>query len=671
MKSIVEIPFLTASVYPDRVSYRSRVGSNKFEDKTYAEFARYIRVLTAGFQAFGLKKGDHAGFFVNNRFEWISTDFALMALGIVSVPRGSDTTPKEVAFIFRHSDSACLILENVNQLHALMPVFTEEDWAACRAIFIVDKSDLAGIPEELQKGVVFYRELEATGEKALAGQPDLVEQLMDKIDVQDLVTIVYTSGTTGNPKGVMLTHANFLQNVTANTPRLEISPEKGETTVIMLPSWHVYERAFEYCGLLSGLTFVYSSAGKFASDLVSQRPQILISVPRIWESIYQKMIKAISEMPAAKRYLIFLFIKVNQMYLSSNQYIHGCYIRLKKRFFLRKAFMWIAHLLRMMVLFPGHLLAHKLFRPFREKVGGRLRGATSAAGTLPKYLDEIFNSIGIPLVNAYGMTECAPGILSRRFSRNTFGTTGIPFDNTEVVLRREDGNETAIGEKGVLFVRGPQIMPGYYKNPEATEAVLDKDGWLNTGDLAIRSENGEIIIVGRIKDTIVLMGGENVEPEPIEERVKASQYIDHVVVMGQDMKQLSAIVAVNEDRLMQLAQELKIAPVEIQTDGRFSIEHDKITEILIKEVNELLSKEEGFRPFEKISKILSVKNDFSIGKELTQTLKIKRQFIAERFKELIDKIQKDDSSGGGGKNPSGKKQEKKSPGGKNPGGKKK
>jgi long-chain acyl-CoA synthetase len=132
--------------------------------------------------------------------------------------------------------------------------------------------------------------------------------------------------------------------------------------------------------------------------------------------------------------------------------------------------------------------------------------------------------------------------------------------------------------------------------------------------------------------------------------------------MGQDMKQLSAIVAVNEDRLMQLAQELKIAPVEIQTDGRFSIEHDKITEILIKEVNELLSKEEGFRPFEKISKILSVKNDFSIGKELTQTLKIKRQFIAERFKELIDKIQKDDSSGGGGKNPGGKKQEKKSPG---------
>jgi len=185
-------------------------------------------------------------------------------------------------------------------------------------------------------------------------------------------------------------------------------------------------------------------------------------------------------------------------------------------------------------------------------------------------------------------------------------------------------------------------MQGYYKNPEATKAVLDEEGWLNTGDLAIRSENGEIIIVGRIKDTIVLMGGENVEPEPIEEKMKESQYIDHVVVLGQDRKQLSAIVAVNEDRLMELAQELKIAPIEIQTDGKFSIEHDRITEILMKEVNALLTKEYGFRPFEKISKILPVKNDFSIGKELTQTLKIKRKYISERFHELTERLHNDD-----------------------------
>lgn len=639
MDSLLEIPFITAARYPDRISYRSRNGK-QFIDKTYSEFARFIRVLTAGFKSYGVEKGEHVGFFVNNRFEWIATDFALMALGLVSVPRGSDTTPKEIAFIYQHSDSHYLILESTQQLKDMYPYFTEELWNTCKRIFIIDsvKEILSSLPLSITSRLVDYQELTAEGEKLLAEDPELLEKLEKEIKPEDLLTIVYTSGTTGNPKGVMLTHANFLQNVTANTPRLEIDPEKGETTVIMLPSWHVYERAFEYCALLSGLTFVYSSAGKFASDLITQKPQIIISVPRVWESIYQKMIKAISEMPAIKRYLIFFFIKTNQMYLSSNQYIHGCYISLKKRSFFRKGLAWLFHFIRFLLLYPGHVMAGVLFKPFREKVGGRLRGATSAAGTLPKYLDEIFNAIGIPLVNAYGMTECAPGILSRTFSRNTFGTTGIPFANTEVEIRRENGTQTNIGEKGILFVRGPQVMKGYYKNPEATRAVLDEQGWLNTGDLAIRSENGEIIIVGRIKDTIVLMGGENVEPEPIEEKLKESLYIDHVVVLGQDKKQLSAIVAINEDKLMQLAQELKIAPIHIQTDGKFSIEHDKITEILVKEVNALLTKEHGFRPFEKIAKILPVKNDFSIGKELTQTLKIKRQYIAERFKELTERL---------------------------------
>ncbi|NQT58325.1 MAG: AMP-binding protein [Bacteroidetes bacterium] len=643
MNSIIEIPFITAAAYPKRVSHRSHEGK-EFVEKTYAEFVRFIRILTAGFDMYGLKKGEHVGFFVNNRYEWISTDIALMTLGCISVPRGSDTAPKEVQFIFHHSDSEYLVLETTKQLLDLIPEFTEQDWERCKRIFIIDESMGEEIPENLKDLVTYYSDMVNKGEKAYKQDPDLVERLSASVSPEDLLTIVYTSGTTGNPKGVMLTHANFMQNVVANTPRLEIDPKKGETTVVMLPSWHVYERAFEYCALLSGLTFVYSSAGKFAADLVSQRPQILISVPRVWESIYQKMILAISKMPAVKRNLVFLFIKINQMYLSSQQYVRGCYISLRKRFFLRKAIVWKFHLIRLILLFPGHKMAGVLFKPFREKVGGRLRGATSAAGTLPKYLDEIFNAIGIPLVNAYGMTECAPGILSRTFGRNTFGTTGVPFDNTEVELRREDGTITSIGEKGVLFARGPQVMQGYYKNPKATKAVLDDEGWMNTGDLAIRSENGEIIIVGRIKDTIVLMGGENVEPEPIEEKMKESLYIDHVAVVGQDRKQLSAIIALNEERLMQLAQDLKLAPVPVLVDGKFSIEHDRITEILMKEVNALLTKAHGFRPFEKIAKILPVKNDFSIGKELTQTLKIKRQYISERFKELIDRLQNDDQN---------------------------
>ncbi|MGB4573308.1 MAG: AMP-binding protein [Rectinemataceae bacterium] len=640
---LLSVPFETARRYPERIAYKwtTREGP---KTRSYAQLTRTIRVLTAGFGASGVASADKAGFFVNNRFEWICTDFALMALGAVSVPRGSDTAPKEVAFIFRHSDSRFLIVETVQQLAELATVFEPADWDRCASVFIVEQGDRKLVPEQLLSKTRFYDELMAEGEAILSQEPDLVEKLDAKIRPDDLLTIVYTSGTTGNPKGVMLSHANFVQNLRANTPRLQIDIEKAETTVVMLPSWHVYERAFEYCGLASGLTFVYSSAGRFAADLAAEKPQVLISVPRIWESIYQKLIKAVSEMPAAKRNLVMGLIKTNQVWMSSALYLKGCYISLHDRPATAKLLAALWHSLRFVFLWPSHRIAGLLFKPFREKVGGRLRLATCGAGSLPKYLDELFNAIGITLINAYGMTECAPGILSRQVDRNTFGTTGLPFDNTEVEIRRDDGSVAGTGEKGVIFARGPQVMSGYYKNPTATAAVLSPDGWLNTGDLAVRSENGEFIIVGRAKDTIVLMGGENVEPEPIEEKLKESAYIDHAVVFGQDQKQISAIVAINEDELMKLAAELKLSRTEIMTSGSASIENDEIYNALLREVHSLITKEHGFKPFEKITKIFPVLNDFSVGKELTQTLKVKRKFVEDRFRQLVDKYLK-----GGGK----------------------
>jgi len=643
-QSLFDIPFEAAEKFPDRVSHKwpTRKGS---ETRTFREFARYIQVLSAGFIAAGLKKGDHVGFFVNNRYEWIVTDFSLMASGAVSVPRGSDTAPREVAFIFSHSDSCCLILENVPQLASLTEVFTDSDWEKCTRIFIIDRDDSSDIPETLKGRIMFYDQLESLGNDELSRNPDCVRSSSATLSSADLLTIVYTSGTTGNPKGVMLTHANFLQNVYANTPRLQIDPAAGETTVVMLPSWHVYERAFEYCALTTGVTVVYSSPGRFSADLAAEKPQVLISVPRVWESVYQKLIKAMSEMPAIKRGIVFLFVKINQSWMSSVLYLKGCYISLRKRSWPSHLLGFIQALLGSILFFPGHLLAGVLFKPFKAKVGGRLRAATCAAGSFPKYLDEIFNSLGIVIVNAYGMTECAPGIVSRTIDRNTFGSTGIPFDNTEVEIRREDGSITSIGEKGVVFVRGPQVMLGYYKNPAATEAVLSSDGWLNTGDLAVRSENGEIVIVGRMKDTIVLMGGENVEPDPIEDKMKESQYIDHAVLLGQDQKQLSAIIAINEDELMRLAAELKLSRDEVIIEGNNSIENDVIYKHLLTEVNSLISKEQGFMSFERISRIFPVFNDFSVGKELTQTLKVKRKYVEERFKSLVDTFFGDSGTG--------------------------
>ncbi|MCK5154107.1 MAG: AMP-binding protein [Spirochaetales bacterium] len=637
---ILDLPFLAEENFSERNSHKTKK-SGAAETKTFKDTAFAVKVLTAGLAKYGIKPGDHVGFFVNNRFEWIITDFAIMALRAVSVPRGSDTAPGEVKFIYNHSDSKFLILENVTQLIELTSVFKDEDWQRADKIFIIDSGSLSDVDKQLSKKVVFYDSLMKEGQIEHEKNPDFVEKSRSAISSDDLLTIVYTSGTTGNPKGVMLTHGSFVQNVIANTPRLEIDPEKGETTVVMLPSWHVYERAFEYCAFFAGVTIVYSSPKNFAADLKEEKPQILISVPRVWESIYQKLIKALSKMPVFKRYLIFTFIKINQLYLSSGTYLKGGYLSLKKRSVLKRGLIYLFNILLFILSLPGHFLSIVLFKPFRASVGGRLRGATSAAGALPKYLDELFNSIGITLINAYGMTECAPGILSRTFGTNTFGTIGVPFDNVKVEIRRDDGSKTDIGEKGIIFTTGPQLMIGYYKNQAATDKVLGKDGWLNTGDIGIETENGEIIIVGRAKDTIVLMGGENIEPEPIEDKIKESLYIDHAVLLGQDRKQLTALIAVNEEELMNLAGELKVADYEINTEGEFSIEHDKIYSVLMKEVSSLISREHGFKSFERISKILAVKNNFSIGKELTQTMKVKRKYIVDKYQSLIEKLHKD------------------------------
>lgn len=661
--NLVQMIYLTSKDQSDRIShkFRNKNNENEFIVKTYKEYFNDICFLAYGFINEGIKKEDHVAFFSNNRYEWTLTDMALLMIGAVSVPRGSDTTPVELAFITKHSDSEYIIFENIKIFLESFKIFDLELINKIKKVFIIDKpNDIISSIQKLEDNsfleiyeknknlIIYYDNLlnkgkeifEIEKEKINKGEkqkPDYIT-LIEKINKDDLATIIYTSGTTGNPKGVMLTHRNFLHNVKNITPRMELDEENGELTVSILPTWHVYERTYEYVALSCGVTFVYSNLKYLASDIEREKPTIFVTVPRIWESIYSKLMTKIYEGSKVKRLLFYFFLKSAERFLLSKNYLNGTYLILKKQNIFIKFILYIFHLLRLFINFPFAKLSRKIFKPIIAKVGGRLKGAFSGGGSLPPYLDNFFNAIGIPLINAYGLTETSPGVLSRSYKRNTLGATGFPFTETYVKLLDLDGNEVEMGKKGVLWVKGENVMKGYYKNKEATDAIIDKDGWLNTGDLCVQSFNGDYLIVGRAKDTIVLLGGENVEPEPIENKLKESELIDHAVVRGQDKKNLTAILAINEDALKKLMEKLGFSKKEIDENmNKDVIDHPTIFEIIKKEVNKLISKEHGFKPFEQISKILPLKNKFTIGNELTQSLKIKRKYIEEKYKEFIKK----------------------------------
>ena len=641
--SLCEIPKVNSEKYADKMSHKFRVG-NKKVIKTYKEYYNDIQAIAAGLNGFGTDTGSTVSLFCDNRYEWTVLDYALQGLNIISVPRGTDSSAVELIFIYKHSDSNFLIVENWKLLEKILEHLTKDIYDNMEKIFIIDREEHATYTNnkfpDLMDRIAYYDDILELGKKVLKKNANFYENKLAKIGPKNVVSIVYTSGTTGNPKGVILTQKNFLHNVRVITPLAKVKNPGIETALSVLPIWHVYERTFENCCYAAGVATIYSDIKNFGKDLQEESPTLVASVPRIWQSIYEKIINSVKKKPPFARYLFFMFLKTNLYWKLSLNYMKGLYISFKKRNIFLKSIVFIYHFLRFMLLLPLHLLALSIFTPIKNKLGKNLRASFSGAGALPRYVDNFFNSIGIVLINAYGMTEASPGIMSRALDRNTIGVTGRPFDETELRVLNKDGVEAKIGEKGVLYARGEQVMTGYYKNIEKTEEVLDKNGWLNTGDYAVKTENGDLIIVGRAKDTIVLLGGENVEPEAIEEAINDCIYIDHAVVLGQDKKALEALITLNTDNINKLANELKLKVEDIIKEGEEVITNSAVIKFLKNKINEVITPKRGFKRYEKITKITVLNKKFKKGEELTHTLKIKRSYIEKKYRELIKKVNK-------------------------------
>lgn len=554
---------------------------------TYHRLRKDVRRLAAGLLALGLSPGDRVAIIAENSYRWILADLAVAYAGMVDVPRGVDSSPAELVEILRHAGCRLALVDGDDIVRELMELRSR--LGAVQIATLQDSSDVPSVltlPEVMARG-------EARSEE--------VDEVCAQVQPQDLMTLVYTSGTTDEPKGVMLTHKNLTSNIQATARVLDIV--SADVFLSILPAWHVYERIMDYLAMAHGSQLVYTNRRNLKEDLCQVRPTVFAAVPRVWESLHDGILNHVQKLPGLKgRFLLNVLENAREM--------GGRRARGMQRLLYR-------------LYYPTVL------RAFRRASGGRLRICVSGGGALPPHVDECLLGIGLPLLNGYGLTETSPVVAVRLPSDRQPRTIGPPLPETEIEIRDEGGRALPPGETGVLWVRGPQVMQGYYKNPDRTARVL-QGGWFNTGDLGHQDERGYLYISGRAKDTIVLKSGENVEPEPLETAIKTSSLVDQVVVLGQDQKRLGAI-------LVPMAEVLEKHVPRLEWEERDGfLCGPRVRELFRKELAAVLSRERGFRPCENIACFhVCLEPMTQENKLLTPTLKVRRHIVQSQYQQQI------------------------------------
>lgn len=615
-----------AAAYADRPALMVKNEEGEFEEISYREFYNTISSLGTGLNDLGIKRGDHVAIISDNRMEWILTDLALLGIGAIDVPRGSDSTADEIAYIISHSESSVVFAENAAQVKKILS--KKKEIPGLTKIIVFGGTDTLTKKEIETYSIVSFDEVLSISEKAFEKNPDFFNKEVDQGSLEDIATIIYTSGTTGTPKGVMLHHGSFIFQLDRVYDYIDVKPE--HIFLSILPVWHSFERAVEYIIFGAGASLAYSKpiGAVMIPDMAKIRPHWMASVPRIWEGVRASIFRNINKEGGAKKGLFKFFVAVGTSYSRFYNLFFGLVPNFKLRIgWLDKA----VSILPLLLLTPFKLLGDALvFSKIKAKLGGRFIAGISGGGALPPYVDSFFQAAGISLLEGYGLTETGPVLAVRKQNHPVVSTVGPLFPDVEYRVIDRNGELKGPGAKGTLYIKSDQVMKGYYKQPEATEAVL-KDGWLDTGDICITTHNREVKIIGRSKETIVLMGGENIEPVPIEDRLNASDAILQSVVLGQDKKFLGALIVPDMEKVEEVAARLGISyiqPEELLSDP-------EIEEFIHNEIQAMVNTKTGFKPFECIFRFKILPKPLEVGKELTQTLKTKRDVVNKLYEKEI------------------------------------
>jgi long-chain acyl-CoA synthetase len=619
----------TAELYPDLPAQYSRGAAGIFEPVSYRDFFDIALDFGGGLLSLGIGRGDRIGLVSDNRKEWEQADIGLLAVGAVDVPRGCDATLKDLQYILSFVECATVIAENPAQIRKILSIKEALPFLKRIIYFVSPTETEIGEAERLSVELLGFGDIVDLGKRYREEHEGAVEAELEKGVRDDVVGIIFTSGTTGTPKGVMLTHGNFLTQLDELQERIYINP--GDRALCVLPVWHVFERLCEYVIFIQAGSICYSRpvASILLADFQKLNPQLMPAVPRVFEAVYEGINRTMRKTGGIVCLLYHFFVRV--------AILHD---RIDRRLFRKTArfgpdhpgLWWPLLVLPWLLLYPLKLLGSGLvFSKIRQKLGTKFRAGISGGGAYPPAIDEFFWAVGINVVEGYGLTETAPVVSVRPVAAPVFGTVGSALRGIQVRIVDQNGMVLGRCRKGVLQVKGGTVMKGYYKRDDLTRQVMTEDGWLDTGDIAVLTLDDEIVLKGRMKDTIVLRGGENVEPLPIEMKLSESRFIRAAVVVGQDQRYLGALIVPDTTEVKEWAAENGI---QYDTFEEF-MKSEEVYKLFETEIANAVCAQNGFRMFERINRFALLKKDFEVGIELSAKQEVMRYRLNEIYAKEI------------------------------------